>query len=245
MTHRTLTRLATALGLSLLLNAATQAAEPPAELMAALEKYAAGESIESITESPLPGLYEVLIGARLFYLSGDGRYMVKGSIIDIPNGTNVTDEREAQVRKTAISRIDPEKMIIYAPEETKYTISVFTDIDCGYCRKLHREMDDYLNRGIAVQYLLYPRGGTRAASYDKSVAVWCSDDRQKALTQAKMGEDVGNNRCDNPVGEHMVLGKEFGLNGTPTIVLPNGSVIPGYVPADSLVKVLAELETDR
>ena len=130
-------------------------------------------------------------------------------------------------------------MIIFKPETSKHFVSVFTDIDCGYCRKLHSEIDQYLAQGITVRYLFFPRAGKGSDSYAKAISVWCADDRQKALTDAKKGDSLAKKTCDNPVDQHMELGEAFGMSGTPMIVTEKGNVLPGYVPAAQLAKILS------
>jgi thiol:disulfide interchange protein DsbC len=130
-------------------------------------------------------------------------------------------------------------MIIFTPEtEVKATLTVFTDVDCTYCRALHRDIDMILEKGIQVRYLAYPRGGENAESYDKMLSVWCSDDRHKTLTQAKNGQNLPKRNCESPVLTHYFLGNELGISGTPALVFPDGRVIPGYVEVDRLVTML-------
>jgi thiol:disulfide interchange protein DsbC len=130
-------------------------------------------------------------------------------------------------------------MLIFSPDKPTHTITVFTDIDCGYCRKLHHEMADYHAKGIRVRYLMFPRSGVNSPSYDKAVSVWCSEDRNDSLTKAKNGKDPAPRTCDNPVQNHMAMGRSIGVQGTPSIVFEDGRVIPGYVPAERLAAMLA------
>ena len=132
-------------------------------------------------------------------------------------------------------------MIVFAPEgKPSYTITVFTDIDCGYCRKLHGEMAGYNAEGIKVQYLFYPRAGEGSPSFAKAVSVWCADDRRTALTDAKAGKSIPDKTCPNPVKEHLELGEKMGVSGTPAIVLENGEMVPGYIPPKRLAAMLKE-----
>ena len=119
-----------------------------------------------------------------------------------------------------------------------YTVTIFTDIDCGYCRKLHSELDQYLAQGITIQYVFFPRAGKDSDSYNKAVSVWCANDRNAALTAAKKDQNVPGKTCDNPVDEHMQLAAEFDVKGTPMIISENGNVYPGYLPAAQLVAAL-------
>ena len=131
-------------------------------------------------------------------------------------------------------------MIIFQPEHSQYKVFVFTDIDCGYCRKLHSEIDQYMAEGITIQYLFFPRAGKGSESYKKAVSVWCSDDRNAALTAAKKGNKPEEKTCPNPVDAHMKLGTEFEARGTPMIVTEKGTIYPGYLPAKQLAEVLKE-----
>jgi thiol:disulfide interchange protein DsbC len=132
-------------------------------------------------------------------------------------------------------------MVVFPPAgPTKHTVTVFTDIDCGYCRKLHQEIADYNQQGIKVRYLMYPRAGVGSESYNKAVWVWCADDRQDAITRAKRGEEIPHKTCANPVKEQFELGQTLGVRGTPSIILENGQMVPGYVPAAQLAQMLDE-----
>lgn len=195
--------------------------------------------IDSIQPSEIKGLYEVTVGANIFYVSDDGKYLLQGHLIDIEAKTDLTEEKLAGTRKLAIDKLGEDQMIIFKPEKSKYIVSIFTDIDCGYCRKLHSELDQYMAEGITVQYLFYPRAGKGSGSYNKAVSVWCADDRNAALTAAKKGGTVESKTCDNPIDEHMQLGVEFEARGTPMIITEKGNIFPGYVPAARLASVLA------
>jgi len=209
-----------------------------AAVRAGMAKLLPGVELDGVTAAPLPGLYEVTLGPRLFYVSEDGRYLIQGNLIDIESRENLTETKQAKAKKEAVEAMGEDKMVIFAPEKPAHTITVFTDIDCGYCRKLHREIEDYKKEGIAVRYLFYPRAGVGSPSYDKAVSVWCADDRNQAMTDAKTGKEVENRTCENPVQEHMALGKAMGVTGTPAIVLEDGEMLPGYVPAKRMAKFL-------
>lgn len=199
-----------------------------------------GNSPDMITPSAIDGLYEVVYGAQVLYISKTGRYVIQGDVIDLANRSNLTEATRSVQRGKLVKGIDESSTIIFEPEKTKHTVSVFTDIDCGYCRKLHREMKDYTDLGIRVRYLAFPRSGVDTASYDKIVTVWCSKDKLQAMTDAKAGIKQETKTCVNPVQEHMKLAEQFAVSGTPTIVFDNGEVVPGYVPAARLLKMLDE-----
>ncbi|MEY4685479.1 MAG: hypothetical protein RLZ25_1938 [Pseudomonadota bacterium] len=193
---------------------------------------------DSITESPVKGLYEVVVGARLFYVSEDGKFLIHGSIMDLKTREDLSDRRLGAIRLKALEKVGLDNMIVFKPKIQKHFIYVFTDIDCGYCRKLHSQVEDYLREGIEVRYLFFPRAGKDSDSYHKAVTVWCAKDRNAALTRAKNGESFSQKTCKNPVDEHMALAQAMGANGTPMIVTDKGVIIPGYVPAKELVKEL-------
>lgn len=210
----------------------------------ALAEYMPGDKIDSIKPSEVPGLYEVTVGASIFYASEDGKYLLQGQLFDAAAKKNLTESKLAGVRKSALDKMGEQNMIIFKPQASKYLVSVFTDIDCGYCRKLHSEIDQYLAQGITVRYLFFPRAGVGSDSYKKAISVWCASDKQKALTSAKKGEALDSKDCENPVDEHMALGEAFGMSGTPMIVTARGNILPGYVPAAQLAKLLANESVD-
>jgi thiol:disulfide interchange protein DsbC len=193
---------------------------------------------DSIRPTPVESLYELVFGTRVIYITADGRFLVQGKLVDLETRSEITDQRLSALRVAAVEAIGEDNMVVYGPADARHTITVFTDIDCGYCRKLHAEMDDYNRLGIRVRYLFYPRAGVGSESYDKAVSVWCADDRNAAMDQAKAGRDLPRKTCETPVEEHYALGQEFRIQGTPALVLEDGEVLPGYVPADKLAKAL-------
>jgi len=194
---------------------------------------------DSISQTSIAGLYQVVFGPRLVYITDDGRYLFQGQLIDLETRENLTEPQLAAAKASAIEAVGEQNMVIFEPENTQFTVTVFTDIDCGYCRKLHSEMDKYLANGIRIRYLFYPRAGEESESYVKAVSTWCADDRRQAMTEAKKGNDVPKKTCEHPVRRHMELGNNMGIRGTPALVLDDGEMIPGYVPPDKLQKVLA------
>jgi thiol:disulfide interchange protein DsbC len=196
--------------------------------------------VESVKPAEIPGLYEVIASGDIFYVSEDGRYVLHGQLYDTVSKKNITESKLSGVRNSALAAIGEQNMIIFKPENSKHTVSIFTDIDCGYCRKLHSEIDQYMAKGITIRYLFFPRAGKGSDSYTKAVSVWCAADRNKALTEAKKGGSLEAKTCDNPVDEHMALGEQFGMQGTPMIVTEKGNILPGYVPAQKLADILAK-----
>lgn len=204
-----------------------------------------GNEPTSITASPVKGLYEVIAGGQIVYMTSDAHYVFSGDLLDMKTKVNVTDSKRDSVRLSALNSVSEKDMIIFAPKETKHTITVFTDIDCGYCRKLHNEIAEYNKLGIKVRYLAYPRAGIPSDSYNKAVTVWCSDDRKKAITAAKNGENLPNKTCDNPVAHEFELGQQLGVTGTPALILENGKLYPGYAPAKQLSDLLDKMKNGK
>lgn len=219
-------------------------ADAPKAVTERLAQIVPGAVASSIVETPVPGMYEVAFGTQVLYMSKDGNFLIEGDLIDIENRKNLTSLTQANARKHIIDAIKDENTIIFAGDEgkTTHTITVFTDIDCPYCRKMHHEIQAYNDAGIAVRYLFFPRAGVGSPSYKKAVDVWCAKDRKAALTAAKSDQPVksADKDCVNPVQEHMALGKQLGISGTPAIILETGDLIPGYRPAAALAQ---ELET--
>ncbi len=192
--------------------------------------------IDSIGPTPIPGMYEVVVGPRVVYMSEDGRYLVQGSMIDLLHRVNLTEAKETEARSKALASVKEEQMVIFEPDGGyKYTATVFTDIDCGYCRKLHDQMAEYHAEGIRVRYLFYPRAGKGSPSYKKAVNVWCAEDSNAAMTEAKSGGNPKAADCENPVDDHMALAEQLSVRGTPAIYLDTGKSIPGYVPPKRLL----------
>ena len=229
------------LALSLGAAAEEQGADPAIDrILQSLGKLLDTLERKDISPTPVPGLYEVMLGARVFYVSADGRYLIQGKMTDLETGEDLTEAKVSKARKQAVDAVGEENMIIFGPKDARHTITVFTDIDCGYCRKLHSQMEEYNSQGIRIRYLFYPRAGLGSESARKAEAVWCSEDRHKAMSQAKQGKPVEYRKCDNPVKEHYMLGQTVGVTGTPALVLENGELIPGYIPPKRLRRLLDE-----
>ncbi|HHH43538.1 MAG TPA: DsbC family protein [Gammaproteobacteria bacterium] len=196
-----------------------------------------------VEPAPINGLYEVVVGPHVVYMSADGRYMLQGELIDMVKGVSLTEPRRQAATKALLDTVSEDDMIIFRPKKVKHVVTVFTDIDCGYCRKLHGQMDNYLAEGIEVRYMMFPRAGVGSESYKKAVAVFCADDRNAALTDAKRGKKLDMKTCDNPIDRHMQLVRQLGARGTPFIVMEDGSTQAGYVPPKRLAKLLDQAES--
>jgi thiol:disulfide interchange protein DsbC len=238
MTKLRLTALAFA---ALVLGASSVSASPEKTIRDVLGEIIPGVAIDSVTASPVSGLYEVMIGTQLMYVTSDGRFFLDGRIVDLKTREDLTEPRLAEARKRLVDAVGESQMVVFGPEDAKHTVTVFTDIECGYCRKLHSEIDQYAKEGIRVRYLFYPRAGQGSPAYTEAVSVWCAGDadaQRDAMTAAKAGKTIPDKTCANPVDEHMDLGRELGLRGTPAILTESGDMIPGYVEAKRLAAQL-------
>jgi len=198
---------------------------------------------EHIQPSPIDGWYTVRKGAVVAYISADGRYLLQGDLIDLDTQVNLSESERNSARIEMMAAIPDDEMISFTPDEVKYSVSIFTDIDCAYCRRLHSQIDEYLAQGIEINYLLYPRSGPTSASWVKAEQVWCADDRNEALTLAKVDKNFDSHSCDSSmISKHYSLGKEVGLTGTPAIVMSDGTLMPGYLPPLALAERLAVAE---
>lgn len=221
-----------------------QDAVPPA-ITQALANLVPGMAPTSVRPAPAAGLYEVVYGPEVVYITADGAHLVKGDLIDVKTQDNLTEDRRSGARLQALEDLGESSMIVFGPKDAKHTITVFTDIDCPYCVKVHQEVPELNRQGVKVRYLAYPRAGLNSAGYRKTVSVWCAPDRNQALTDAKSGKAVPEKSCDNPVEDHYMMGQMLGINGTPTLVLDDGRVVPGYVPAARLVQVLQSTKAQQ
>ncbi len=237
------------------LSACAQTAAPPAarpeplqtapgtaaaRVQAALKAVDPKIELESIADAPIPGFQQVIAGGQVIYISNDARYLMQGPLYDIGAKQDLSDAAMAKVRLELLKQIPAQDRIVFAPANPKHTVTVFTDIECGYCRKLHAEMAEYNKLGIAVEYTAFPRGGLNSPDYEAMVSVWCSADRRKALTEAKAGSQVQRKTCDNPVAKQYALGQRMGLRGTPMIITAQGRSF-AYVPPRELREQLDKL----
>jgi len=220
--------------------------DPAAEkaVRAALKNLAPNVQFDSITPSPLPGFYQVIASGQLVYVSADGKYMLNGDVVDLGAKRNLSERAWAAFRKAELAKVPASQRIVFAPPHPKYTVSVFSDVNCGYCRMFHSHMAELNAKGIAVEYLAWPREGVTTTAgnptdtYKEMVSVWCASDRKAAFTAAKQGKAPASASCPNPVKDEFDLGVKLGVTGTPMIVGPDGMELGGYVPPDKLLKLL-------
>jgi thiol:disulfide interchange protein DsbC len=180
------------------------------------------------------------MGSQIVYVSDDRKYLFKGDIIDLSTNESITEKRRGGLRLAEVNQLGDDDMVIFGPADAKHTITVFTDVDCTYCRKLHKEMAQLNASSIRVRYVFFPRFGPGSESWAKAEAVWCSEDRQSAMTAAKNGEEVVAASCTTPVAEHYSLGNKVGVRGTPALMMEDGELFPGYVPAADLAEFLEQ-----
>lgn len=215
-----------------------------AELDAVREKVGAMFELiepEDVSRSAVDGWYTIHKGSIVAYISADGRYLLQGDMIDLDANVNLSEIVRNESRRELMAAVEDGQTILFTPEEVKYTVSVFTDVDCSYCRRLHSQIDAYLEHGIQVRYLMYPRNGPASRAWNTAEDVWCSPDRQNALTMAKLDREFPTAACDaSMVQDHYVIGRDVGLNGTPAIVLEDGTLIGGYLAPDQLAAALQQ-----
>lgn len=213
---------------------------------AAVQKLVSGKTIDAFEKSPVPGYYQAIVGSQLLYVSEDGRYLLQGTLYDADAKLDLTAKRLAKVNVAKLDAYPASKRISFAPQsKPKYKVTVFTDIDCGYCRKMHSHIDEYIARGIQVDYLFFPRSGPGTPSFSKAESVWCAKDQKKAFTAAKAGANPEPLQCVNPVAEEYQLGISVGVDGTPSVFAADGSKIGGYLTPDQLQAQLERVAAEK
>ena len=215
-------------------------AEVPLAVKRVFNQLVPGEMGKNIAEAPLPGWFQGQVGSRIFYVDSTGEFLLDGQVFNLKTRTNLTNVALNSFRQELLTGVDEASMVLFKAPDERYRVSVFTDFDCGYCRKLHNHMADYHRLGISVQYLAYPRSGigTRTARIMESA--WCAEDPVKALTRAKQGKKIDQLECTNPVIDHYRLGNALGVKGTPAILLESGQLVPGFVEAPQLLQMLEQ-----
>jgi thiol:disulfide interchange protein DsbC len=220
------------------------AADPRAALIKLLP---AGSKIEDLKPSPIPGIYEFMQGADVSYLTADGKYFLDGNIYDMSTRENLSEALRSHARLAMIDAVPESQMVIFSPKNPLYTITVFTDVDCQYCRKLHSEIAEINKLGVRVRYMFYPRSGPNTESWRKAEVVWCSANRNEALTKAKAGGQLDMNKTcgPNPVAREYALGQSIGVRGTPAIVTESGDFLNGYMPPRELLQAIKETQVAK
>ena len=213
----------------------------PADVRARVVAKLPGAQASDVAVSPIPGLYEVTMGGLIAYVSSDGKYLLSGNVYDLDTQVNLTASRRNTARAKALAAASESNMIVFGPANAKMTVTVFTDIDCGYCRKFHSQIAEVNKAGVRVRYLFFPRTGPATESWTKAEQVWCAADRRDALTRAKRGDAVKGKNCgDAAVKSQYELGSDLGVEGTPAIFTQQGDYIGGYLTAAELVQAIQE-----
>lgn len=237
------------LGLALVLTFYTGAApadgsaERDARLTEQVRKLIPEAEDPVIRSTPVEGILEVVVDEEVLYITEGGRYIFAGDLLDVEQRRNLSETARGRGRAEQVARLDDEDLITYPAEDERHRVTVFTDIDCPYCQRLHEQIEAYNERGITVQYASFPRAGEGSASWDKAVAVWCADDRRATMDRAMQdSSDGGGEACDDhPVGDQLDLAGKLGIRGTPTIISEeSGRMIPGFAPPEKLVEALEQ-----
>ncbi|KAF1704353.1 thioredoxin fold domain-containing protein [Pseudoxanthomonas suwonensis] len=210
-------------------------------VLAALAEVVPEAAPDYIGPAPFAGFREVLLDGQVLYVSDDGRYLVQSQPIDLQARAPASSPGLNAFRREALARIPKQDRIVFAPANPVHTITVFTDVECGYCRRMHQQIAEYNRQGIAVEYLAFPRMGMASQDARDMVSVWCANDRRQALTQAKSGAKVASRECTSPVAMQYSIGKQVGVTGTPAVFAPDGTQLGGYVPPANLRATLDRL----
>lgn len=197
-----------------------------------------GATPDDLRATPVPGVFELTHGADISYVTADAKYLFGGDLYEVSgNGDfpNLSENRRRELRLKLVNAVPESQMLVFGPSSAKHTLTVFTDVDCTWCRRLHSQIADYNKAGIRVRYMAFPRTGPDTEAWEKAEKVWCSADRKAALTRAKLGQPVDGRNCgETPVAGQYALGRELGVSGTPGLVLETGELVPGYVPPAQL-----------
>jgi thiol:disulfide interchange protein DsbC len=216
----------------------------PAAVRAKVVAKLPGAKPEDVAASPVPGLYEVTMGGHIVYVTSAGKFLLSGNVYALDTQTNLTAARRSAARAKALAAVPEEQMIVFGPNKAKMTVTVFTDIDCTYCRRFHTQMADLNKAGVRVRYMMYPRTGPGTESWRKAESVWCAKDRRDALTRAKKGEQLKSKQCpaDEALKAQWELGEDLGVEGTPAIFTQTGDYVGGFMTPDQLVQVIQETQ---
>ena len=221
--------------------AAPADAQAAARAREAIRKLAPDAEIQYVGPAIFPGFQEVVAMRSTFFVSNDGKYLVNGKVFEVERTLDVTDHAYAGIRKEALAKVPKSDRIVFAASNPQHVVTVFTDVECGYCRRMHQDIAQYNAAGITIEYLAYPRAGMGSADARVMESVWCSADRKAALTEAKAGRPVPPRTCTNPVGKQYELGQVVGLQGTPMVITANGVALPGYMPPADMLRLLDAL----
>lgn len=219
---------------------------PEARAIAAIQALNPRVSIDKVRAAPIAGFQEAIVQGQVVYVSDDGRYLFlpgpQGALYDVAAKKDLSEQSLATIRKDLLKTIPVSERIVFSPPNPKHTVAIFTDVECGYCRKFHSEMAEYNKQGIEVQYIAFPRMGLGSPDHKKMISVWCAPDRKKALTDAKNDRAVPARDCKNTVSMQYDVGQRAGLTGTPMIIAEDGTTVGGYLPPQQLREALDRVE---
>ena len=173
--------------------------------------------------------HEIIINKQIYYATNDGKYLIVGNVINLNTKESITENTKMNQRLSIIDSIDMKNYMIFKPKKTDHILTIFTDTSCPYCQKLHNEIPDLLENNIEIRYVLFSRNGNDVDAYQQLVSAWCSDDKVDALEDLFAGDildDISN--CENPIARNFDYAGSLSVEGTPTIFLEDGRIIPGY-----------------
>ncbi len=192
-----------------------------------------------VRPSQMPGLLEAEMGTTVFYVTPDGKFVLMGDMIDTQSRSNLSEKRRRTLTAKLLESIPEKNMIVIGPQNARRTLTVFTDVDCVYCRRMQTEDVPELNKnGVKVRYLLFPRTAPGSESYNRSISVWCASDRVKAVGDAMAGKEIATKTCTNPIADNLEMAEHLGVSGTPAIFFEDGRRLPGYTPARQVLTLL-------
>jgi len=224
--------------------AGTAKAALPADVRARVVAKLPGAKPADVALSPIPGLYEVTMGGVIVYVSSDGKHLLSGNVYDLDTQVNLTAARRSAARAKALAAVKDDQMIVFGPANSKMTVTVFTDIDCGFCRRFHNQVAEINKAGVRVRYMMFPRTGPGTESWRKAESVWCAKDRRDALTRAKKGEELKTKSCADAesIKTQWAFGEDMGVEGTPAIFTQTGDYIGGFMTPEQLVQTIQETQ---
>lgn len=193
--------------------------------------------IEQVSPAAKSGWFQVQVrGGQFLYVDEAVEYILHGQLYHVQDdaAVNLTELAQQRLQAAKLKTLSVDEMVIFPAKNKRASITVFTDVDCSYCQKLHAEVEQLNALGIEVRYLAYPRQGLAGSTYNTMVSIWCADDPLVAMTKAKRQQRIEKKTCKHPIDKHFALGRMFGVQGTPTIILDSGELLPGYLPAEQL-----------
>lgn len=215
-----------------------------AHVQASLKQNFPHLTVDQVAPSPIAGLYQVTAGGGIFYLTQEGRYVFSGDIIDLQKQRhNLTEDARKQVRRKLLNEVEEKEMITFSPAKALHVVTVFTYVDCGYCRKLQADMKNINALGVAIRYIAFPRSGPNTPTFEKMQSIWCDQNRKEAFTLAKQNKQVAQKSCvDDSVMRGFTLGSRLGISGTPTLIFEDGTMLPGYLSPQRLLAVAKQVK---